>query len=88
MEAINATIYVNIEYEFIGEVMMNPLIYDQAESFPSLISSVASNPNFIDGIFKSFVATSSIFIFITMLTRVLGKIAIFRLAANEARENN
>ena len=72
MGTINTTLHVNIEYEFVGEVMSNPLVFSQPEGF---------------GIFKSFMITSGILVVITSVTRVIAKMAITKMAANAAREN-
>ena len=76
MEAINTTLYINIEYEFFGEIIFNPLIIGQPEGFGSLISSVTTNPNFVDGIFNSFLVTSSLLLVITTATRVIERLAV------------
>ena len=47
LNAINVTLSINVEYEFIGEVMFKPMVTNEQESFGSLLSSVTSNPNFI-----------------------------------------
>ena len=68
--------------------MFNPLVYNQPESFGSLLSSVTSNRNFLDGIFTSFMATSSVIFITSVIVKVIGKIIILRAAANLAREND
>ena len=87
LTAINTTLYIDIEYEFIGEVMFNPLVLSEAESFGSLVASVTSNPNFMDGVFKSFMFTSSLLLVVTTTIRVIGKLAILKFSANVANEN-
>ena len=87
MGTINTMLYVNIEYEFVDEVMSNPLIFSQPEGFEALVSSVATNPNFIDGIFKSFMITSGILVIVTSVTRVIAKMAITKMTTDATREN-
>ena len=88
MEALNVTLYTNVEYEFVGEVMSNPLIFSQSENFGSLMSSIATNPNFLDGIMKSFLLTTGMFAVSTSLMRMIGKLAIAKVSADAIRQEN
>ena len=86
LNAINITLNVNIEYEFVGEVMFNPMILSEQESFGSLVASVTSNPNFVDGILKSFMLTSGLLMVVTTTIRVIGKLAILKASTTVVRD--
>ena len=85
MDAINTTLYVNIEYEFIGEIMFNPPILNQPEGLRSLVNSVVTNPNFIDGMFKSFIIPSSILLVVTTTVRAIVRVMVLRMAGRVAQ---
>ena len=76
MDVINTSLYVDIEYEFIGEIMFNPQILNQPEGLGSLVSSVVTNPNFIDGMFESFIITSSVLLIVTIAVKAVGRIMV------------
>ena len=77
---------INIKYEFVGEVILNPMILSEQEGFGSIVASVTSNPNFVDGILKSFMLTSGALMVVTTIILVIGKLAILKAYANVVRD--
>lgn len=88
LNTINATLYINIKYEFIGEVMFNPLVHSDNSDLTSLMNGVISNPNFLDGIVKSFMLSSSLILIVSMVIRIIEKMALMKVAANATKEQN
>ena len=67
--------------------MLNPLIIGQPEDFCSLISSVTTEPSFINDIFKSFLITLSILLMVTTAVRAIGRIMVLRIAGRLAQRD-
>ena len=66
--------------------MFNPMILSEQEGFGSLVASVTSHPNFVDGLLKSFMLTSGLLMVVTTTIRVIGKLAILKASTNVVRD--
>lgn len=85
IEKINTTLNIHIKYEFVGEVIFNPYYTSEPDNFQAIMGGVISNPNFVDGLFKSFVITSSVLLVITTVVKAIGRIMVLRMAGKAAK---
>ena len=68
--------------------MFNSPILNQPEGLGSLVSRVVTNPNFIDGMFKSFIITCSILLIVTTAVGAVGRIMVLRMAGKVAQRDD
>lgn len=83
---LNSTLDVAFNYEFTGELSLNRPIISSSEDVTSLMSSITTNPNFLDGISKSFMLYSGITMAIATVSRVFKRYLVIKASRKTVDE--